>query len=488
MNQQDQTAMDVPFATLCTPYSLQEGDDDASDMELNVAYEAMEKMRKYNLEAKCREQGITCVDFDRCTSCLLQSKTQRSPAWLKNLFQGQVQPCLLCATPCCASHSARNFRRDGTTLCQECEGVFQIGFVADCLTDDESLQQNLNRLLELYDRALLLLKYSAQYVPDVCDQVVVSDAKHNAVTAGSSSVGVVSGLLGVAAAAATVTPAGTPLLIASILCGTSATAVQAGYDHQQYRMDSTQLANRILTLQEMVQALVKIINTLRDAAERTKLQLDVLEGEFSDPTEPLVSNVTTPDIRTKALTAAIAGRLAAEGAGQATSSAFNFFRLARVAGGAVSAAVTVYEAVNLTKAVKAMRSGSISVQAKKLYSVSKFIESCPTTEAVETECAVFHKTRSTQKRALNEQTLIELLVEHTKTLKQSFETDLTDTSTDFEDADYVWGEEIAPLAPADDDASVSSQLSKRASLLRRIQTFKGTTQAQKEREQALVMS
>jgi hypothetical protein len=40
-------------------------------LELNVAYELLEKMRKLNLAVVCKEAGIEHVDHEQCSFCLL---------------------------------------------------------------------------------------------------------------------------------------------------------------------------------------------------------------------------------------------------------------------------------------------------------------------------------------------------------------------------------------------------------------------------------
>ena len=59
------------------------------------------------------------------------------------------------------------------------------------------------------------------------------EKRHDRVSVGSSATGLLSGVVGVAAAATIFTPVGPPLLLASILFGTSGAAVAAGSEAVQ---------------------------------------------------------------------------------------------------------------------------------------------------------------------------------------------------------------------------------------------------------------
>jgi hypothetical protein len=65
---------------------------------------------------------------------------------------------------------------------------------------------------------------------------------------GSSSAGLISGVLGIAAAVTIITPAGPPLLIVSLLFGGSATAVSTGTEARNYYSEPNKLAGRIQAL------------------------------------------------------------------------------------------------------------------------------------------------------------------------------------------------------------------------------------------------
>ena len=79
--------IELPFATLyCGKESLSSSSsssssredphttimDDTTAMELNVAYEALESMRKLNTELTCQERGIPLFHLEECHLCLLE--------------------------------------------------------------------------------------------------------------------------------------------------------------------------------------------------------------------------------------------------------------------------------------------------------------------------------------------------------------------------------------------------------------------------------
>lgn len=79
---------------------------------------------------------------------------------------------------------------------------------------------------------------------------------------GSSATGVMAGGLGVAAAATILTPVGPPLLLASILFGGSATAVNASSEAVNYRCEPNKMADRILTLHSVIMCISRLPATI----------------------------------------------------------------------------------------------------------------------------------------------------------------------------------------------------------------------------------
>ena len=186
-------------------------------------------------------------------------------------------PCLICGNPVCRKHASQAFRKEGINLCGQCETLFGLDFVVDIMSapSAKTRQQNTDRLMDVYDRALLLLKYSAQYIDEVANALEESTRTSNRVGLGSSSAGIVSGVLGIVSAATLFTPAGPPLLIASLLFGGSATAVQTGTEVRMHLSQPNQLADRILALHGICHSILKVVGALRDAVLRDHLRTDL---------------------------------------------------------------------------------------------------------------------------------------------------------------------------------------------------------------------
>ena len=204
-------------------------------MEINDAYESLEKMRRLNFEVTCRELGVSSnVNHEQCVLCLVahaantaqegegRSEDKRFP-WMfrKNLNPKRARkPCLTCGSPICTNHASTAFRQEQINICLDCEVLFNIEFVVDCLTVGKSeRQEHVDHIINLYDRTALLLKYSSQYIDGVATSLEKQKALENKIGAGGSTVGILSGALGIAATATILTPVGPPLLIASLLFG-----------------------------------------------------------------------------------------------------------------------------------------------------------------------------------------------------------------------------------------------------------------------------
>ena len=97
-----------------------------------------------------------------------------------------------------------------------------------------------------------------QFIDEVALALEQNTSRHNKVGLGSSATGMVSGGLGVAAAATIFTPVGPPLLLASILFGGGATAVDAASEAVNYRSEPNKMADRILTLNSIINCISRL--------------------------------------------------------------------------------------------------------------------------------------------------------------------------------------------------------------------------------------
>ena len=237
--------------------STEEKKADSMSMSLDVAYKSLESVRKVNIQVEFGRN----VDDSECISCLRQPQIVkgRFRQWVSDKTASKALACLTCGTPVCKDHRSADFGKQNITVCNTCSHLFSVDYMMKniVLTKDDSREKK-NEMLEVYDRALLILTYSLQFIDEVALTLEENTARHNKIGLGSSATGVVSGGLGVAAAATIFTPVGPPLLLASILFGGGAAAVEAGSEAVNYRSEPNVMADRILTLYSIITSISKL--------------------------------------------------------------------------------------------------------------------------------------------------------------------------------------------------------------------------------------
>jgi hypothetical protein len=508
--------VDMPFGALyanrealqtpehCIPLTAIKKPKNDTTMELNVAYESLEKMRQLNLEVTCQEQGILFKGDSlstTCTKCLLDTQPSdannvsaifqngRFPRIRRLVDQQQRQqavksgtPCLICSAPACRSHASKTFGGEGITVCLECERLFSMDYVIDCLAapDKETRRTQIGQMIDLFDRVILLLKYSAQFIATVATSLEETTERQNKVGVGSSSAGMVSGVLGVAAAATIFTPAGPPLLVASLLFGGSATVVQTGTEVRNYYSEPKKLADRIIALHGMVHAILAVTGTLRDALTRDHIRTDMYDGpsSFTAHASRSLAAERQAQAETRAMAGMTAGRAGAAGVelgslATATEAATvgrsaRFFsktgtgimrtaRFARFAGGALSAATLLLEARALTTTMQHMANGNPCEKADTLRAIQDELLDLPCSTALERECEQYLEAMEKRQRRMTEQEAVELLVETYKAPTPMESGDESLTLSDGEKDPAIACEESA-------STSVSVPLPKRISL------------------------
>ena len=464
--------------------------------ELNIACEAHEQMRRMNLELLFHEQGITDMDHNQCTTCLLsgkpaterhrfphlqrmvdtacekavsatvavqkvstskrnfprlqkllrksettpvsnndqvQASTNQEPQQLgtsprntiatspatslptmlhplrDNRLKFSGKPCLICGNPVCSEHSSTSFRKEGITLCLGCERLFELDFIVECVSTADATERakKIDHMVDCYDRCLLLLKYATQYADSIAQNLQEQKHQQNKIGLGSSGVGAISGMLGLAAAATILTPVGPPLLIASLFFGGGATVVQTGTEALHYFSEPNLLADRIIALHGMVLSILRVTSTLRDAMMRDHIRTDALETNTSSMKvsvqEALVNNrtgvVAVSNVGRAATLGSVAGAETAAGIGargatalsRASAAAARTVRFARFAGGALSAAVLVMEANAIKGTLKEIHSGSPCDKANRIRAIKEEIRTgdLPSTAELDEECQAY---------------------------------------------------------------------------------------------------
>ena len=327
----------LPYGRLFVPNSLQEKylHDIMSSEELNASYEALEKMRKLNLEVECNELGILC-HHEKCVLCLFASASELldhnnsnsnsnsnentreattqahtggllSLGKLFSLAGGRNNktttttkpkkgtPCLICGDPVCSQHSSPSFRKEKLTLCFSCEELFQLQFcgssdagdpaeevqktfsseeemiIKDLPEQDDillghnrhKLDQMIDQMTTIYDRCMLLLSYSAQFIPDLAAQLESAEVRNNQFRLGTSTAGFLSGTLGFVSASALLAPVGAPLILASVILAGGSLVAQGGNAAVNHFDQTKGLADKIIAYHGMILSILQAAHSLR---------------------------------------------------------------------------------------------------------------------------------------------------------------------------------------------------------------------------------
>lgn len=385
--------------------------------ELNETYNSMEKMRLLNLEVQCSELGL-CYDpvqhKDVCTKCLLSqtppsseeeevsgstsmfsfnpfgSSSQKSTTGKRKGFvpklKGGQEPCLACGNPTCKNHASKEFLKEHVIMCQSCQDLFYTSFEKN---DFASVQEYLQKIPETYDRLFLMLQYSTQpeLLEAVSKNLQSSTSRDNQVTLGTSSVGALSGAMGLAGAATLLTPFGAPLLVASFVTGTSSSIFSLGYSASKYasKDQPAMIANRIIALDGLIQSLFMSMQEMRqmlmddpilslsNSEATTAAQMMPLQDTFSDAIK-LTRTTNT-------------GMAITQAAGySASGNVFQYLQMAPVIGSTFSAAMMVMDVHTAQATLEQMRRGNPSDKAERLDQIATQALKLPPTEHVEHEC------------------------------------------------------------------------------------------------------
>jgi len=454
---------------------------------LNDAYKAMEEMRKLKLEEEFAETIASgeVINLNRCTLCLRaelqdrqqqqQQKQQQRPAVEENSEKNErpmlkaarsfrldgsrikkaknrmakTNPCLICGMTTCAKHSCETFRSEGSTVCIDCARLFSLEFMMDCVHHDDNIRtvdhdgttgqtnnSHLDFIVDMYDRVLLVLKFSAQYTNDIAEALEHQVKRNNGIGVGSNVTGLVSGITGIVAAATLFTPAGPPLLIASLIFGGTATAVSSGSEAVNYLSEPRKVADKIIAMHGVAKSLLRITGILRDALLRDHIHVDhYLEQEEStaspsnqqEKLEKVKETLEKDSVKigqgagtaTAAYVAAATeiGSISASAASaelrvmttarstrffsRSASAAMKTARVARFAGGFLCAATIVFEVKDMHSTVKRIQAGNPCEKADMIRAIMKEVETFPDTETLYKECenyfAVMAKRRETER-------------------------------------------------------------------------------------------
>lgn len=346
----------------------------AQAMTLDVAYQSLETVRKVNLQVEFGKE----VDVNHCVPCL---RAEHSSNIVKSKFgkwmsKKAASPCLTCGSPVCKLHHSSDFGKQNITICSECAHLFSVNYlVKNIMQEEDPVQKRdrLNSMLEVYDRALLVLMYSTQFIDEVVVALQGNTSRHNKIGLASSATGMVSGGLGVAAACTIFTPVGPPLLLASILFGGGATAATAGSEAVNYRGEPNKMSSKILTLHSIVSCIARLPSFM-DMEEKEEEQLANTLKKDQDQTRLHWARTAMHGL--KPLTA-----------------------------GALSAISIVTEAREMKNTVDKIRAGNQCEKAERLARIKEEVKNIPSTNDLSNQLSVIASRQ--QDRAETEKQCIE---------------------------------------------------------------------------------
>ena len=354
----------------------------AKAMTLDVAYQSLEMVRKVNLHVEFGKE----VEENHCVPCLRAEHSSNvvMSKFGKWISKKASDPCLTCGSPVCSYHRSSDFSKQNITVCSDCAQFYSSSHLVHYVmreAEPVEKKKRINNMLEVYDRALLVLLYSTQFIDEVAASLRGNTSRHNKIGLGSSATGVVAGSLGVAgkyrdrqgvyswsgrskptisfflssSAACTIfTPVGPPLLLASILFGGGATAVNAGSEAVNYRCEPNKMADRILTLHSIISSIADLPKAMdQDAKIEEEKRATLLRAEATQSRLHLT-------------------RVAMNGLKPLTS-------------GALSAISIVTEARELKNTVDRIRAGNPCEKAERLMAIKDEVFDLPKTETLSSQ-------------------------------------------------------------------------------------------------------
>jgi len=231
-------------------------------------------MRRANLEIEfgCPVNPKYCVPC--CRAMPHQSQYQHPEERFKKSFfsrNPRTKNCELCGSSTCYKHMDKYFLKEKIKLCCDCSKLFTLDFMIDCIGPKG--REHLRHVIDTYDRILLILKYSSQYIDECAIALKRSSKLSDKIGLGSNASGVISGVAGVAAAATIMTPAGPPLLIASIIFGSSANVWRTGDKTVNYYSSPNRLANKIIGLHTILSALLHVLIVLHETLSTGRIEI-----------------------------------------------------------------------------------------------------------------------------------------------------------------------------------------------------------------------
>lgn len=283
-------------------------------------------------------------------------------------------------------------------------------------------------------------------------------------------------------------------------------ALQTGTDVKNaYFSEHHRLADKILALHGMAESILRIVSTLRDAMMRCHIRTEAYENnktktsineKIDKKRAGVLAGMTagrfslaSMEIGSLAATSE-AGLLNAQFLSRTGSNLMKTARVARVAGGALSAATLVFEARCMTKTINEIKDGNPCDKAQRLRQIKLELDEnkFPTTHKLDSEIENYLSALAYRDRALTQDEVVQILLEQMEdegTMEEgatpvvSEDLELVLEGDDGAEGGADENQNVPPSATVVGTAQVSSSCSSlpshHASLLERIESYKQTT-------------
>lgn len=421
---------------------------DAYDDDVHSSATANEECNVVLTSDRNGENGINRNNKNSNSSDNKNSSLTKSTTPRKKFLQKSHHPCLTCGHPICSGHQSSTFTKSSSIrICQQCANLFELDFLVDIIVTTASsssttttlssnnnaeCQKKVNEMVDCYDRAKLLLSFTAQYTDDIAKALEHSTARSNKIGVGSSATSLVSGVAGVVGCGVLLFPpvaaVGVPILISSLVFGGAATAAQtADWTAAQYFSEPNKLADKMVLLHSMMLSLLRISEVLSvGLLNREQQHADDLEcGDDSDRRRVLKDEINVllekhgittkkgvKGLRAAMVGGAVAAETAVAGASAAEISATSlastgatvagrssrFFgrvgtttaatsaRFIPIAGGLLSAASIVVEGKELKRTLSKINEGNPCAKAEQIRLIRDEMVKFPDSSAIAEEC------------------------------------------------------------------------------------------------------
>jgi hypothetical protein len=280
-----------------------------SPQEYEQAMDHLEEIRKLQVTMQCQEWGIQPQSNEACVACLFhkpelysssrRGNSKRNYYWRSSsnasASSSDVAPavttktkrCDVCGNPVCSQHKIAmgGGEVEFFNMCVDCS--HDLNQTEHTLhAHHPQLLQTLQRLVQYYTRMSLQLSFCVPNLNELANQLTHKQKRDGAISLGNSALGFVGAALGVAGAAAMLTPAGPAILLAAV--ATSATSGTFQGMHLSYNKfisnkTAHQLADRCLGWHGLCLGILNAMEVLRQDLIVQEYDFEVENGSPRSP-------------------------------------------------------------------------------------------------------------------------------------------------------------------------------------------------------------